>query len=203
MIESLGLGVRRIVAPGRPCAHPIDHQGRAVVRGTETRGFLCYLGCALALALIAACSGSTGPGTPEPTAEAPEPTDQPGATPTPGPPVFNFQAAFAGTYSVNATKTQDTGCNFRPSFNGQIVITVNPDGSNFVLRVVEQATRTHQGNIQQNGNFNASGTNSFSGFTENGQVNGNNINATETLNFTAGPPNCVNQRVVYQYSGSR
>jgi hypothetical protein len=126
-------------------------------------------------------------------------------TPTPA---FNFQI-YVGTYPISATKTQDTGCGFPASFDGQTNVTVNPNGSNFSLQLIQfppivggtPVTRIYQGTLQQNGTFSASGTNTFFDFTATGTVAGQLVasgfraSGTETLNFTNGcPPNSV---VVY------
>jgi hypothetical protein len=118
-------------------------------------------------------------------------------TPT-SPLAFDYQQAYAGDYLIGANKTQDTGCNFYPSYAGTLTVTVDPDGSNFRLQIMEFSTRVYTGTVQQNGDFSASGTNAFqsnqkTAFTATGTVTGKlasgfAASGTETLNLTHGCP---------------
>ena len=175
------------------------------MKGTLSTRAIAYLALAVALGLVAQCGGVTTP-TITPTEEA-APTPTPGAgAPAPTPPTGPF-AAFAGSYSISATKTRDDGCNFSPTFGGRIVITLNPDGSNFRAQVVEQVTRTYTGSITTGGSFNASGSNNFLSFqttgTLIGNISGNSITADETITFNAGCAPPLPKIVVYRYSGSK
>ena len=175
------------------------------MKGMLSSRAVAYLAIAVALGLIAHCGGVT---TPQIT-----PTEEPGPTPTPGagapnpPPPSNPFPAFAGMYSINATKTRDDGCNFSPMFSGRIVITLNSDGSNFRVQVVEQVTRLYIGSITSGGSFNASGSNNFFSFqttgTLSGTISGNSIIADETINFSAGCPPPLPKTVVYHDTGSK
>src|SRR5262245_22345104 len=109
------------------------------------RTSLSYLGLAVALGLIAHCSSPSTP-TVVPTNEPTEvgPTATPGAPPPSPPPGSNPFAQFGGTFNIQATKTQDPGCNFFPTFTGRITITTNANGS-LQVAVAERQTRQYAG----------------------------------------------------------
>lgn len=147
----------------------------------------------------------TAPPTNPPTA-----TSRPTPTITPLPPtatptsLFTY-SIFGGNYSITATKTQDTGCGFSSSFVGTLMVSVNPDGTGFTVKVVESATRTYTGSVQQNGSFSASGQNTFFGYTENGTVTGQfvpgiSVTGNEAMSFSAG---CPGQMVSYSFLGNK
>jgi hypothetical protein len=167
------------------------------VKGTPRKTAISYLGLAVTLGVIAHCSPATTP-TIEPTTVAATATPGPPAGPAPAPPA-NPLAQFAGTYNSNFTKTRDDGCNFRPTFSGPIIVTLNPSRMQIESRVISIT-------IQTNGSYSGQGTNTFSRFTAtstvSGQITGNQINGTESLNFSAGcvPPPKV---VTYSYTGTK
>ena len=98
----------------------------------------------------------------------------------------------------------DTGCNFQAGFVGQLRLTGNNDGSNLMAQLVERLTRTYQGAMTSNGSFNATGTGNLDGFiysgTIFGQVTGNSVTGTETMNFSAG---CPGRQVIYGFTGTK
>jgi hypothetical protein len=153
------------------------------------RNALSYLALATALGLIAHCGSPSTP-TIEPTEVGPTATPGPGGG-SPPPPSTNPFLQFSGTYNIQATKTQDPGCNFFPTFNGQIGITANADGT-LQVRVIERQTRPYSGSIQVSGSFTASGsTGSLTG-----QITGNSIVADERIN-------CAQGVVIYHETGSK
>ena len=111
---------------------------------------------------------------------------------------------FDGTYRILATKVSDGGCNFVPSFSGQLQVTSTGD-SRVTVRMIERLTRVYSGAVQQVGigSLSATGSGSLSTLTYTGQlvaqVNGNSISGTETLNIQNG---CQKQ-VVYSFAGSK
>jgi hypothetical protein len=154
---------------------------------------LSYLALAAILGLIAHCgspSTSTVEPTNEPTAIDATPTAGPPGAPAPAPPSNPF-AQFSGTYNIQATKTQDPGCNFFPTFSGQIGITANADGT-LQVRVIERQTRLYNGTIQVSGSYSASGGPG----SVSGQITGNSINQDERIN-------CAQGVVIYRETGSK
>lgn len=110
---------------------------------------------------------------------------------------------FAGNYRISATKVSDGGCNFVPSFSGQVELSSGTDSSRVVARMIERLTRSYTGTIQQDGSFSAAGNGGWSTLTYTGQivgrVNGNTISGTETLNIQNG----CGKQVVYSFTGSK
>jgi hypothetical protein len=107
-------------------------------------------------------------------------------------------------FNITATKTVDTGCNFSPSFTGQLEATANSDGSNLRIQVTERLSRLYFGVLMPSGTFTSSGSGNLDGFQYTGTIAGtataNTVQGTETMNFTTG---CPGKQVVYQFSGSR
>ena len=110
-----------------------------------------------------------------------------------------------GTFNISATKTTDTGCNFAPSFTGQVQISGNSNGTNLTARMIERLTRIYQTTYSGSGSYSGTGSGNLDGFIYNGTialatVGGNTIQGTETLNFTSG---CPGRQVIYQFTGSK
>ena len=116
--------------------------------------------------------------------------------------VFAPVTTISGTFDINATKVTDTGCNFSPSFTGQIQVSGNSDGSNVTMRLIERLTRIYNGSVKSDGTFNATGSGNLDGFqytgTLIGQATPSTVQGTETLNFNSG---CPGKQVVYQFTG--
>jgi hypothetical protein len=122
--------------------------------------------------------------------------------PPPPPPAPPAQNTFGGIFNIAATKSVDTGCNFSPSFTGQAAVQTN--GSTVTVTIKERQNRTYTGTIQSNGTFSASGNGSwgyhaYQGQIQ-GQINGNSISGTESMNFTMG---CPDRQVAYRFTGNR
>jgi hypothetical protein len=120
----------------------------------------------------------------------------------PPPPPPPAQNTLGGVFNIAATKSVDTGCNFSPSFTGQAAVQTN--GSTVTITIKERQNRTYTGTIQSNGNFSASGNGSwgyhaYQGQIQ-GQINGNSISGTESMNFTMG---CPDRQVAYRFTGNR
>lgn len=166
------------------------------MRDSVTKSTLRYLGCVFALALIANC-GSTTPSTEAPPTEGPTATPGPPAPPPSPPPPA---ASIAGTYTITANLTEGTTCtNFFQTFTGSLPVV--SDASTVIFRVIERQTRTYtipSASISAALSFNAGGAN---GDTLVGQVSGNQIRATETLNRTNA--NGTNCRALYAIVGNR
>ena len=115
--------------------------------------------------------------------------------------IEEVRVSFDGTYNIVANKAVDPGCNFVPSFSGQLQVTT--DGSRIVARMIERLTRIYTGTIQPNGNFTASGNGNLNTLTYTGQiegqVSGNSISGTEMLNIQNG----CGKQVSYRFSGNK
>jgi len=114
--------------------------------------------------------------------------------------------ALYGTFNITATKSSDTGCNFAPSFTGQLQLSANKDGTAATYKMIERLTRIYAGTVATNGTFTGTGTGDLSGFTYNGSISGQistggtSLTGSETLNFTAG---CPGRTVIYQFTGTK
>jgi hypothetical protein len=109
-----------------------------------------------------------------------------------------------GTFNITATKTMDTGCNFQPSFTGQIQLSGNSTGSAATVRMLERLVREYRGAMQASGSFTADGSGNLDGFAYTGQimgqVAGTTITGSETMNFSSG---CPGRMVIYTFTGAR
>lgn len=77
----------------------------------------------------------------------------------------NPVSPFFGTFNITANKVTDTGCNFLPSFTGQLQLSGNTvGGNNLTARMVERLTRLYAGTVQFDGSFSGSGSGNLDGF---------------------------------------
>ena len=127
-----------------------------------------------------------------------------GSTTTPNPTPGTNVTAMYGNFNITASRVTDTGCNFNPSFSGQVQLSGNTDGSSTTIRMIESLTRTYSGTMDTSGKYSGSGSGNLNGFAYSGQitgaVSGNSIQGDETLNFSSG---CPGKQVVYHFTGSK
>jgi hypothetical protein len=110
------------------------------------------------------------------------------------------------TYNITANKVTDTGCNFVPSFNGQLLISGTGTSHQISMQMVERLTRTYTSGLGQDGTFNGKGSGGFSAYQYTGTLIGKGsataVSGTETLDFSTGCPGGSGQ-VAYQFNGTR
>jgi len=147
----------------------------------------------------AAASQTTAPAPPQPSA-APQPSAPQPSAPQPSAPSLT---SLFGNFNISATKTIDTGCNFVPSFPGQVQVTGDPDGR-MKLQMLERLVRVYNGALRSDGTFTANGSGSLGGYNYtaviSGQISGNSIQGTERLTFSSG---CADRQVEYRFTGTR